>query len=124
MAKRITAQPRTSDYGKLSIMTQWCCDVSMVFDIPPGAFLPAPKVISTLVSLRPKAHPPDVDSKALQILTRAGFNQRRKMLRASLKSIVSDPIALLEKAGISQTRRAEELSVDEFCHLANALSSL
>lgn len=124
VAKRITAQPRTSDYGKLSIMTQWCCDVSMVFDIRPGAFLPAPKVISTLVNLRPKAHPVKVDPKALQSLTQAGFNQRRKMLRASLKSIVSDPVALLEKAGIDQTRRAEELSVDEFCYLANVLSPL
>lgn len=124
VAKRITAQPRTSDYGKLSIMTQWCCDVSMVFDIPPGAFLPAPKVISTLVNFRPKAHPPEVDSKALQTLTQAGFNQRRKMLRASLKSVVSDPVCLLQNAGIDPTRRAEELSVEEFCHLANALSAL
>ena len=123
VAKRITAQPRTSDYGKLSIMTQWCCDVSKVFDIPAGAFLPAPKVTSTLVNIRPKPAPAKVDDKALQAVTQAGFNQRRKMLRASLKSIVSDPLSLLEKAGIEPTRRAEELSVDEFCHLANAFSS-
>ncbi len=123
VAKRITAQPRTSDYGKLSIMTQWCCDVSMVFDIPPGAFLPAPKVTSTLVNIRPKSSPLNVDPKALQAVTQAGFNQRRKMLRASLKSVVSDPLSLLEKARIDPTRRAEELSVEEFCDMANAFST-
>jgi 16S rRNA (adenine1518-N6/adenine1519-N6)-dimethyltransferase len=118
VADRITASPDTSDFGRLSVMCQWKAHVKKLFDLPPGAFIPAPKVSSTVLHLTPRIPREDVSWEALESVTRAAFSQRRKMLRSSLKSFVPVPQVLLEKAHINPERRAENLTVQEFCTLA------
>src|SRR5262249_39713291 len=122
VADRLTARPRTKDYGRLSVLTQWLTEARRLFDVPARAFTPPPKVTSTIVRLTPRLlplHP--ADRVALERVTAAAFGQRRKMLRQSLKALATDPISLLERAGVLETARAEELDVDQFCALARAL---
>lgn len=116
---RLAAQPSTKDYGRLSVLTQWLCKVEPLFDLPPGAFTPPPKVTSTVVRLAPRANPEACVLKTLEKLTAAAFGQRRKMLRSSLKLLGGE--ALLERAGIDPTLRAENLTVAEFIRIANLL---
>jgi 16S rRNA (adenine1518-N6/adenine1519-N6)-dimethyltransferase len=122
VAQRITAQPRTKAYGRLSVMAQWLCDCEACFDIGPRAFTPPPKVSSTVIKLSPRAAPRAAANwRDMEAVTRAAFGQRRKMLRASLKSLAgSKAEELLRTAGITPTARAEELSVEEFGSLARA----
>jgi len=118
---RLAASPRTTDYGRLSVVTQWLCDVRPLFNIDRRAFTPPPNVMSTVVHLIPRKRPlAPARLEVLEKVTAAAFGQRRKMLRSSLKPL-GDAQALLDKAGIDPTRRAEELSVEEFCALAQAL---
>ncbi|MEE8516018.1 MAG: 16S rRNA (adenine(1518)-N(6)/adenine(1519)-N(6))-dimethyltransferase RsmA [Alphaproteobacteria bacterium] len=123
VAGRLCARPRTKEYGRLSVMTQWLCEVRSMFDIPPQAFTPPPKVTSTVVHLKPLVQPA---AKAtwddLERVTKAAFGQRRKMLRTSLKSLGVDTTILIASAGVSPTARAEELDVAAFCALARAYS--
>jgi len=122
VADRLTARPRTKDYGRLSILTQWLTEPRRLFDIPARAFTPPPKVTSTVVQLTPRSAPLHAaDHALLERVTAAAFGQRRKMLRQSLKSLTADPAALLARVGIEETRRAEELDVGQFCALAQAL---
>ena len=117
VAERLLASPGGKIYGRLSVMTQWLCEVSPEFDIAPQAFVPPPKVTSTVVTLVPRVTPLGESPVAWEIMERtvaAAFGQRRKMLRQSLKSIGLDP----ESRGIDGTRRAETLSVEEFVRLA------
>jgi 16S rRNA (adenine1518-N6/adenine1519-N6)-dimethyltransferase len=123
VAERIVATPRQrADYGRLGVLANWRCETRILFDVPPSAFTPPPKVTSSVVELRPRAQPLDCRTTALEAVTLAAFGQRRKMLRQSLKSLpgVGDPSALLETAGIEPTRRAEEIEVAGFCALARA----
>jgi 16S rRNA (adenine1518-N6/adenine1519-N6)-dimethyltransferase len=123
VAQRLAAAPRTKAYGRLSVLTQWLCDVELVFDVSPQAFVPAPKVTSTVVRLVPRARPlADCRQKDLERVTAAAFGQRRKMLRQSLKSLGDNASEMLAAAGVAPTARAEELSVEEFCALARAIS--
>jgi len=123
VAERLTAKPRTKSYGRLSVLAQWRCEVEKMFDIDPRAFTPAPKVTSSVVHFTPWPAPlPAGPSGLLERVTKAAFGQRRKMLRASLKSLTPDPIALLARADINETSRAEELDVADFCRLAEAFS--
>ena len=123
VAKRLAASPRSKDYGRLSVITQWLAEVELLFDVSPKAFVPAPKVTSTVVRLIPRAQPlASCDIKDLERVTAAGFGQRRKMLRQSLKSL-GKPAQLIEAAGVIETARAEELSVEQFCALARALAN-
>ena len=85
-----------------------------------SAFVPAPKVTSSLVELVPRPAPLRCDAKALQRVTQAAFGQRRKMLRQSLRSLGVEPLALLAAAGIAETARAEEISIEGFVALARA----
>jgi 16S rRNA (adenine1518-N6/adenine1519-N6)-dimethyltransferase len=125
VADRLTATPRTKDYGRLSIVTQWRCQVKQLFDIPPRAFVPPPKVTSTVVQLIPYPQPPyPADPRDLEAVAEAGFGQRRKMLRQSLKTLPVEVNALLDRANIRDTARAEELSIEEFCQLARAFAEL
>jgi 16S rRNA (adenine1518-N6/adenine1519-N6)-dimethyltransferase len=113
VAERIAASPDTSAYGRISVLSQWLCEVSMQMHIPASAFAPPPKVDSALVRLVPHAvQPSDAEIRAMERLTAAAFGQRRKMLRGSLKGLGGE--TLLETAGIEPTRRAETLSVAEF----------
>lgn len=119
---RLAAVPRTKDYGRLSVIVQHVCEVRRLFDLPPSAFVPPPKVTSTVVHLVPRPRSERLaDLRPLERVTAAAFGQRRKMLRASLRSLGSDAEALLAEAGIEPTRRAETLSVVEFCALARAV---
>lgn len=123
VAQRLTARPRSHDYGRLTIITQWLATVRTLFDIPGSAFVPPPKVTSTLVQLTPRAAPlGDCRFTDLERVTAAAFGQRRKMLRASLRTLGHSD-ALLAAAGVTPTARAEELSVEEFCALARAVAA-
>ena len=122
VAERLAAKPRSKSYGRLSVLTQWLAEAETAFDIPPGAFMPAPKVTSTVVVLRPRPAPlAPADFATLEKVTAAAFGQRRKMLRGSLKSLGGDTAALCAAGGIDPTARAEELSVAEFCALARLI---
>ncbi len=122
VASRLIAAPRSKDYGRLAIATQWRCQARRLFDIPPRAFTPPPKVTSSLVELLPRLTPlAPADPLLLERVTAAAFGQRRKMLRQSLRGVTGDPARLLADAGIAETRRAEELTVAEFAALAEAL---
>lgn len=121
VAQRLVGQPRSKDYGRLSIVVQWLTQVRCLFDIPASAFVPPPKVTSTLVQLVPRAEPLcEARREALERVTAAGFGQRRKMLRQSLRALGGDPRTLLAEVGIAETARAEELTVEDFCALARA----
>lgn len=123
VAQRLAASPRSKAYGRLSVLTQWLCEVQLVFDVSPQAFVPAPKVTSTVVRLTPRAAPLAICNKQdLERVTAAAFGQRRKMLRQSLKSLGGDASELLAAAGVDPTARAEELSVEAFCALARVIS--
>ncbi len=124
VAQRLAAQPRSAAYGRLSVITQWLTTVEPLFDIRPQAFTPPPQVTSSLVRLQPKATRADAAAwDALEAVTAAAFGQRRKMLRQSLKSLGVDTQRLIEAAGVTATSRAEELSLEEFCALAEAFSA-
>jgi 16S rRNA (adenine1518-N6/adenine1519-N6)-dimethyltransferase len=122
VADRLAAGPRSKDYGRLTIAAQWRCQVRRLFDIPPRAFTPPPKVTSSVVELLPRPVPlAPADPVLMERVAAAAFGQRRKMLRQSLRGLGPDPAALLAAAGIAETRRAEELTVVEFAALAEAL---
>ena len=122
VAERITAAPGDSAYGRLSILTGWLADAQILFDIPPEAFVPAPKITSSVVQIRPLPAPRFACSQtALETVTRLAFGQRRKMLRASLKSVGGAP--MLEAAGIDPQSRPQDLDIAAFCRLANSIGS-
>jgi 16S rRNA (adenine1518-N6/adenine1519-N6)-dimethyltransferase len=123
VAERIVAKPGGKSYGRLAVLTGWRCEAKILFDISPSAFVPPPKVTSSVVRLVPRAVPLACDATALQRVTEAAFGQRRKMLRQSLKSLGIDPAALLTPAGIEPTARAEEIPVEGFVRLARAFAA-
>lgn len=124
VADRLRAGPGEKAYGRLSVITQWLCDVTPLFNVPAEAFTPPPKVVSSVIELRALARPvAPARLSLLERVTAAAFGQRRKMLRQSLKSLDASAAALLEAAGIEGTRRAETLSVEEFCALTRALEA-
>ncbi len=123
VADRIVAEPGTSAYGRLSILTQWRTTARMAMPVHRSAFTPPPKVMSAVVHITSIDAPEGVSPKAMEQLTAAAFGQRRKMLRQSLKGL---PGALdcLEMCGIASDRRAETVSVEEFVALGRAFSLL
>ena len=121
VAQRIVAQPGDKAYGRLAILSGWRADAEIAFEVSPKAFTPPPKVTSAVVSVTPRAPVAEAPMKALERVTQAAFGQRRKMLRQSLKSLGAPPASLLEAADISGERRAETLTIEEFCALARAL---
>jgi 16S rRNA (adenine1518-N6/adenine1519-N6)-dimethyltransferase len=124
VAARLTAPADTKAYGRLSVMTQWLCDVEQLFHVNPKAFTPPPAVNSTVVKLTPHPQPlAPARRETLERVTAAAFGQRRKMLRQSLKSLGVDGEALCREVGIDPTARAEVLSVQEFCALARAVDA-
>ena len=119
---RLVALPRTKDYGRLSVLAQHVCTVQRLFDVAPTAFVPPPKVTSSVARLRPRPSGDRLaDLKPLERVTAAAFGQRRKMLRGALAGLFSDPTAVLTGLGLSPTARAEELTVAEFVRLAGVL---
>ncbi|MER8424844.1 16S rRNA (adenine(1518)-N(6)/adenine(1519)-N(6))-dimethyltransferase RsmA [Mesorhizobium sp. M1403] len=119
VAERIAASPGSEAYGRLGVLAGWRTEARIAFDVPPQAFTPPPKVTSSVVHLVPRASPLPAEVKRLSRVTEAAFGQRRKMLRQSVKSLGGE--ALLTRAGIDPTRRAETLSVEEFVRLTNAV---
>ena len=117
VADRIIAKPGSKNYGRLSILTNWLTKSSKLFDIPSKAFIPRPKVNSTVIQLKPLSKPIfDVSFESLEKLTHLAFSQKRKMLKTSLKSINGEKI--LEELNISSKLRPENLSVINFCKIA------
>lgn len=116
VGQRIVARPGSNHYGRLGVLAGWIAEAEILFDIPPQAFNPPPKVTSSVVHLTPRPSRIPCRLDDLERITQAAFGQRRKMLRQSLKPLGGE--ALLEAAGIDPTRRAETLSIEEFCLLA------
>ncbi|MQW90672.1 16S rRNA (adenine(1518)-N(6)/adenine(1519)-N(6))-dimethyltransferase RsmA [Sinorhizobium saheli] len=116
---RIVAGADDDHYGRLGVLCGWRTKARLAFDVPPQAFTPPPKVTSTVVHLEPVADPIPCSAASLEKVTQAAFGQRRKMLRQSLKPLGGE--ALLARAEIDPQRRAETLTVEEFCRLANCL---
>ena len=124
VAERIVAQPGSKAYGRLAILAQWRADARIVLSLPPGAFTPPPKVSSAVVHLTALPAPRfPADAGILSHVVAAAFNQRRKMLRAALKSVSPDIEAHLGAAGIAPTERAEQVPLEAFCALARELEA-
>lgn len=118
VAERIAAAPGSKTYGRLSVLTQWRTAPRILFDISPKAFMPPPKVTSSVVEFLPRPDPLPCDRRALEKVAEAAFGQRRKMLRQSLKTLGRDPTPMLDEAGIAGTARAEEIPVEGFVRMA------
>ncbi|TGD45248.1 16S rRNA (adenine(1518)-N(6)/adenine(1519)-N(6))-dimethyltransferase RsmA [Pseudotabrizicola sediminis] len=124
VAERIVAKPRSDHYGRLALLTQWRAEPKIVMHLPPEAFTPAPKVHSAVVHLTRLDQPRfPAEAAVLSRVTAMAFNQRRKMLRSSLKGLGGDVEALLESVGITPTQRAEEIGLEQFCALARAVAA-
>jgi 16S rRNA (adenine1518-N6/adenine1519-N6)-dimethyltransferase len=123
VAERIVAAPGSKQYGRLAVLAGWRTQARILFDVAPSAFVPPPKVTSSVVRLTPRATPLPCSGASLARVTAAAFGQRRKMLRASLRSLGGDPQPILDVAGIDPTARAEDIAVEGFVALANALDA-
>lgn len=121
VAERIVAdESDAKNYGRLGVLCGWRTQARILFDVPPSAFVPPPKITSSVVHLTPQANPLPCRIGALEAVTRAAFGQRRKMLRQSLKSIAPDPASIIGAAGLEETTRAENVPVEGYVALANA----
>jgi 16S rRNA (adenine1518-N6/adenine1519-N6)-dimethyltransferase len=121
VAQRIVAKPGATHYGRLSVLAGWRATAKILFDVPARAFVPPPKITSSIVHLTPRPTPlAPCTLESLERLTAAAFNQRRKMLRQSLKLLAPDAEARIAAAGIDPTERPEELSIEQFAALARA----
>ncbi len=123
LGERIAAQPGAKAYGRLGVLAGWRCKGGILFDISPKAFTPPPKVTSAVVRLTPNPAPLPCDLSSLEKITAAAFGQRRKMLRASLKSLSGNAEQMIEAAGLKPTARAEEIDIKGFVDLANTFKS-
>ncbi len=119
VAERIVARPGSKAYGRLSVLAGWRAAGMILFDIPPQAFVPPPKVTSAVIRIEPRTAPGDVPLAALERLTAAAFGQRRKMLRRSLAPLGGE--GLLDRAKIDPTKRAEDIDIEGFLALARLL---
>ncbi|KFC68990.1 Ribosomal RNA small subunit methyltransferase A [Bosea sp. LC85] len=125
VAERIVATPeQRADYGRLAVLANWRCETKILFDVPRSAFVPSPKITSSVVQLVPRPKLEPCEQRLLERVTLAAFGQRRKMLRQSLKAVTPDPQPMIDAAGLSPTARAEEVPVSGFVRLANAFAAL
>jgi 16S rRNA (adenine1518-N6/adenine1519-N6)-dimethyltransferase len=125
VAERIVAdESDPKNYGRLGVLCGWRTQARILFDVPPSAFVPPPKITSSVVQLIPRETPLPCRIGALEAVTRAAFGQRRKMLRQSLKSVAPEPAGIIEAAGLEETIRAENIPVEGYVALANALDAL
>ncbi len=121
VVERICAQPGTKQYGRISVMLQYLFKTEALFDVPPDAFKPKPKVTSQIIRLTPKT---TIEHKATNIeqlssVVKTAFSQRRKTIKNTLKNIAD--LSILESAGISPSARPETISVDQYVTLSNAM---
>jgi 16S rRNA (adenine1518-N6/adenine1519-N6)-dimethyltransferase len=124
VAERIVAREDDEAYGRLAVLANWRAETKMLFDISPAAFVPQPKVTSSVVRLVPRAAPEPCDRRMLEQVAAAAFGQRRKMLRQSLKPLGVDPARLAVAAAIDPARRAETVPVSGFVAMANELTDI
>src|SRR5262249_60312233 len=123
VAERIVASPGSKQYGRLAVLTGWRTEARIMFDVAPSAFVPPPKVTSSVVWLVPRAAPLPRSRTTLERVTAAAFGQRRKMLRPSLRPPRRHPPPYPEAAGVNPTTRAAQLSLEGFVALANAFDA-
>ena len=124
VAQRITARPGEAHYGRLAILAGWKTQARIAMTLPPEAFTPPPKVRSAVVHLTPRPEPLyPADPKVMEEVVARAFNQRRKMLRASLKGTVPDLEDALAEAGLLPTERAERVPIEGFAALARAVAA-
>jgi 16S rRNA (adenine1518-N6/adenine1519-N6)-dimethyltransferase len=124
VAERIVAHENEEAYGRLAVLANWRTQTKILFDISPSAFVPPPKVTSSVVRLVPRQSPAACDRRALEQVAAAAFGQRRKMLRQSLKSLGLDPALLAAAAEVDPTRRAETVPVSGFVAMARELADI
>jgi 16S rRNA (adenine1518-N6/adenine1519-N6)-dimethyltransferase len=124
VAERIVAREDDEAYGRLGVLANWRAETKILFDISPAAFVPQPKVTSSVVRLLPRNMPEPCERKALEMVAAAAFGQRRKMLRQSLKSLAVDPARLAAAADVDLTRRAETVPVSGFVAMARELTNI
>jgi 16S rRNA (adenine1518-N6/adenine1519-N6)-dimethyltransferase len=124
VAERIAAHENDEAYGRLGVLANWRCETKILFDISPAAFVPQPKVTSSVVRLVPRPAPEPCDRRLLEQVAAAAFGQRRKMLRQSLKSLSADPARLAAAANVDPTRRAETIPVAGFVAMARELADI
>jgi 16S rRNA (adenine1518-N6/adenine1519-N6)-dimethyltransferase len=124
VAERIVAQENEEAYGRLGVLANWRAETKILFDISPAAFVPQPKVTSSVVRLVPRSAPEPCDRRALEQVAAAAFGQRRKMLRQSLKSLPADPLRLAAAANVDPTRRAETVPISGFVAMARELTNI
>lgn len=125
VVERLTAQPGSKTYGRLSILVQYLCHAEQLFIVPPGAFTPAPKIDSAIIQLTPRKEKGGLQGATLDDLSfiaKSAFSQRRKTLHNNLKKILTDE--QIKQCSIDPSRRAETLSIDEFVQLSNQYSNL
>jgi 16S rRNA (adenine1518-N6/adenine1519-N6)-dimethyltransferase len=123
VAERIVAAPGSKTYGRLSVLVQWRCETRILFDVNPSAFVPPPKVTSSILQVVPRSKPAPCNRRLLESVTKAAFGQRRKMLRQSLRSLDADLPALFGNTGLDPTARAEDIPVEGYIALAEALAA-
>ena len=125
VAERIVAKPDTAAYGRLSVLSQWRCAPKILFDVSRNAFVPPPKITSSIVRLEPLDEPVAPAILAdLEAVTAAAFGQRRKMLRQSLKALAPDAEQRIRAAGIDPATRPEHISVTDFAALARSFTKI
>lgn len=124
VAERIVAREDDEAYGRLAVLANWRAETKILFDIAPAAFVPPPKVTSSVVRLLPRATPEPCQRRMLEQVAAAAFGQRRKMLRQSLKALGVDPVRLAAAAGVEATRRAETIPVSGFVAMARELTDI
>jgi 16S rRNA (adenine1518-N6/adenine1519-N6)-dimethyltransferase len=124
VAMRIVARENEEAYGRLGVLANWRAETKILFDISPAAFVPPPQVTSSVVRLIPRQTPEPCDRRALEQVAAAAFNQRRKMLRQSLKSLPADPARLAAAAKIDPTQRAETVPISGFVAMARELADI
>lgn len=123
VAERIVASPGSKAYGRLAVLAQWRSEAKIALTLPPDAFTPPPKVSSAVVHITAQPEPRfPADPKVLSKVVATAFNQRRKMLRSSLRGLSPDIETKIEAAGLKPTSRAEEISVEGFAALAREVA--
>ncbi len=125
VADRIIAKSKTTDYGRLSIISQWKMNIKKIMDIKPNAFFPKPKIISTLLEFSPKSSFLNINNiKNLELLTKTLFNKRRKMIRNSIYSVIDKNDLMKMKLNINLNFRPQDLNPEEYYILAREIEKL
>ena len=124
VADRMLADINSKQYGRLSVLIQWRSFIEKICDIKPTCFIPEPKVMSTVIRIRPKNYIKKPSIESFQKVVSAAFGFRRKTLKRSLGQLGIDGESLAIKAGINPKLRAQNLTVDNFCDLAKIYEDL